>query len=171
MSITPFYAATCAALMFLRSAPSSTPHHHTDCQGAVTLAACDTASYDRSSMIPSNAEYRAVVSEGNLVVRIKAHSIEQVHAAFEIRDSASRVIGQWNALLTNQDHDEIEWNEGPDGLSYAVMVYRSAKPYPVELRVPDDDGQQTGWLYLSVVHPQIKRTGSEKMSLMLVRVD
>lgn len=122
-----------------------------------------------TTLIPSNAEYRVALAEGSLSVRVTTHSFDRVIATFEIRDKNNGVSSEWNATLRNQDHQEIETSDGPNGTAYSVMLFGCTKPYPIELRVPDEDGQWLYWLRISIIHPMIPRSGLKKASLILLR--
>lgn len=129
----------------------------------------DSAVSSPSKFIPRDAKYVAVFNQGFLVVRVRSHSFARIRATFEILDMNHCLRSKWDATLKNMDHDELETSEGPNGTSLAVMTFSCNKPFPAELRVPDDDGQWLCWLNVSVVHPMISRPGPIKPSLILIR--
>lgn len=129
----------------------------------------DSALNSPSTYIPRDSEYRTVLKEGSLVVRIQSHTFARIDANFEIQDTNGNVKSKWSAILKNQDHEELETSEGPDGSTSAVMIFRCRKPYSVELRIPDDDRQWLCWLSAAIVHPMLARSGPGKRSLLLLR--
>lgn len=169
MSITTFGSALYATLVLLQFAHCSKSHEQLHGHEMYIPTSRDTSDSSDTTLIPSNAEYRVALSEGSLIVRVTTHSFDRITATLEVRDKYNRVLSEWNATLRNQDHQEIETSDGPNGTAYNVMLFGCTKPYPIELRVPDEDGQWLYWLRISIVHPMIPRSGLKKVSLILLR--